>query len=86
MKNTNFKQDLFRKLSSRKFWSSIISAVSFALIAFNVADTTATQITTIIGSISSIIIYILSEAWIDGKKLNITDNETNLNQQNERND
>lgn len=77
MKNTNFKQDLFRKLSSRKFWSSIISAVSFALIAFNVADTTATQITTIIGSISSVIIYVLSEAWIDGKKLDIDNDSEN---------
>ena len=67
------KNEIFRKLSSRKFWTSIISAVSFALIAFNIADTTITQVTTIIGSISSVIIYILSEAWIDGKKLNITE-------------
>ena len=67
------KRSILTKLSSRKFWTSIISAVSFALIAFNVADTTATQITTIIGSVASVIIYVGSEAWIDGKKLDITD-------------
>ena len=71
------KRSILTKLSSRKFWTSIISAVSFALVAFNVADTTATQITTIIGSVSSVIIYVISEAWIDGKKLNITDKATN---------
>ena len=67
------KRSILTKLSSRKFWTSIISAVSFALIAFNVADTTATQITTIIGSVASVIIYVVSEAWIDGKKLDIID-------------
>ena len=67
------KRSILTKLSSRKFWTSIISAVSFALIAFNVADTTATQITTIIGSVAYVIIYVVSEAWIDGKKLDITD-------------
>lgn len=70
------KRNILAKLSSRKFWTSIISAVSFALVAFNVADTTATQITTIIGSIASVVIYVISEAWIDGKKLDITNSTT----------
>lgn len=71
------KRTILTKLSSRKFWTSVISAVSFALVAFNVADTTATQVTTIIGSVSSVIIYVISEAWIDGKKLDITNNDSN---------
>lgn len=71
------KRSILTKLSSRKFWTSIISAVSFLLVAFNVANTTATQITTIISSVASVIIYVVSEAWIDGKKLNITDKNDN---------
>ncbi|MGM7682871.1 hypothetical protein ACSVDA_12025 [Cytobacillus sp. Hm23] len=57
------------KLSSRKFWSMIIGFISSLLVTFNVEPNTAAQIIAIITSVSSVIIYILAEAYVDGKKV-----------------
>ncbi|NMA66276.1 MAG: hypothetical protein GX957_08565 [Clostridiaceae bacterium] len=59
----NWKQ----KLSSRKFWSLIISLIGAILVAFNVQNGTVEQIAAIIGGFASVITYILAEAYVDGK-------------------
>lgn len=55
------------KLSSRKFWSLLIALIVAVLAFMNVPEGTIGQVTAIIGAFASIVIYILAEAWIDGK-------------------
>ena len=59
----NWKQ----KLSSRKFWSLVISLIGAVLVAFNVPNGTVEQIIAIVGGFASIITYILAEAYVDAK-------------------
>lgn len=57
----NWKQ----KLTSRKFWMAIIGFVSSLLIAFGVAQETATQVTGIIMAGATCISYIIGEGLVD---------------------
>lgn len=59
------KIDWVSKLSSRKFWAAIAGFVAPTLLAFGVADSTATQVTALIMSGGSLIAYILSEGMVD---------------------
>lgn len=60
------KEDLIRKLTSRKFWMALVAFVSALLIAFKVDAGSIEQITSIIMSFGSLIAYILAEGWADG--------------------
>lgn len=60
------KQDFIRKVTSRKFWVSLIAFVSAMLVAFNVPDGSIAQITSIIMSFGSLISYVLAEGFADG--------------------
>lgn len=64
MNNINWKQ----KLSSRKFWSSLIGFITAILYLFNVAETTIEQVTAIIMAGASLIAYILAEGWVDASR------------------
>ena len=59
------KEDIIRKLTSRKFWVALISFISALLIAFKVDTGSIEQITTIVMSFGSLIAYILAEGWAD---------------------
>lgn len=59
--------NLIRKLSSRKFWVSLVSFVSALLTALNMPNNEVAQITAIIMAFGSLIAYVLSEAYVDGK-------------------
>lgn len=59
------KIDWKSKLASRKFWAAIIAFVTTILTAFNVDQMTVTQVITVIGAISSLLVYILAEAAVD---------------------
>lgn len=59
---------LKRKLASRKFWTMIVGLVSSILVIFNVDHNTTAQITAIITSFSSVVIYILAEAYVDANR------------------
>ena len=59
------KIDWKRKLSSRKFWVAVAGFIAPILLAFGVADSTATQITGLIMSGGSIIAYMLAEGIAD---------------------
>lgn len=54
-----------KKLASRKFWVAISQIVAGLLIVFNFTDSTATVISGAIVSLSSAIIYIVTEGKID---------------------
>lgn len=64
MNNINWK----RKLSSRKFWSSLIGFITAILYLFNVAEATIEQVTAIIMAGASLIAYILAEGWVDASR------------------
>lgn len=59
--------DLVRKLTSRKFLVALTSFITALLTAFNVPDNEIAQVVSIIAAFSSMIAYIVSEAYVDGK-------------------
>ena len=61
------KEDLIRKLSSRKFWACI-TAVVVSLIAFTKATPeTVERIVALVGAIGGLCVYMLSEGMADSK-------------------
>lgn len=60
------KEDIIRKLTSRKFWLALIGFVTALLIAFNVDSASVEKITSIIMAGGSLIAYILAEGFADG--------------------
>lgn len=66
------KEDLIRKLGSRKFWACI-TAVIIALVAFfNAPAETTERIVAIISAIGGLCIYMLSEGIADSKSEDVT--------------
>lgn len=62
------KIDWKQKLSSRKFWAALIGFVTAILYAFNVAETDITQVAGIITAGSTLVIYILTEGYVDANR------------------
>ena len=52
-------ENLKRKLTSRKFWAAVVSFVTMLIMAFGVADETATQVGSIIMAGATVIAYII---------------------------
>lgn len=67
------KEDIIRKLSSRKLYAAIVAFVSAILFAFNVADSDVTKITSIIIAAGALIAYIFSEGFVDAARLENSD-------------
>lgn len=66
------KEDLIRKLSSRKFWACV-TAVVVSLIAFTKATPETTErVVALIGAIGGLSVYMLSEGMADSKSENIS--------------
>lgn len=59
------REDLIRKLTSRKFWLTLVAFITALLVAFNVDAGSTEQIVSIIMSFGSLISYILAEGWAD---------------------
>lgn len=59
------KNDIIRKLTSRKLWASVASFVSMLCIFFGAADSTATQVSALIMAGASIIGYVIGEGLAD---------------------
>lgn len=59
------KEDLIRKLTSRKFWVALVGFITALLIAFKVDGGSVEQVTAIIMSFGSLIAYIFAEGWAD---------------------
>ena len=68
------KIDWKRKLSSRKFWVALGGFVTAILVAVNYTEAEIAQVTAIISAFSTLIIYILTEGYVDGKR-----EENNIN-------
>ena len=60
------KEDIIRKLTSRKFWVALFGFITALLVAFNVDSGSVEKITSIIMSFGSLIAYILAEGFADG--------------------
>lgn len=59
------KEDLIRKLTSRKFWVALIAFVTALMTAFKVPEGSASQVAAVIMSFGSLISYILAEGAVD---------------------
>jgi phage-related holin len=77
------KQDLIRKLTSRKFWAAVVSFVTMLIVALGVAEDTATQVGSIIMAGATMMAYIIGEGLVDAssateKTENKTDTDDNF--------
>ena len=59
------KDDIIRKLDSRKFWLSIASFVSMLMVALNYTENQAAQVAALIMAGASIVGYVLGEGLAD---------------------
>ena len=59
------KQDIIRKLSSRKFWAALAVFVSSLVMAIGYSQNTAERITCVISAFGAMVVYILGEAAVD---------------------
>lgn len=65
MTKINWKQ----KLTSRKFWAAVVGFVTPLLLAFGVADSTVTQVVSIITAGASVVAYIVGEGLTDSARV-----------------
>lgn len=63
------KEQIFRKLTSRKFWVGVSGIVSGLVLIFGFADTSAETIAGAILTIGSAVGYMLSEGIVDAKNV-----------------
>lgn len=59
------KQDIIRKLTSRKFWAAISLFVSGLIVAFDGEASTAETVSGCIMQAGAVIAYIFAEGWAD---------------------
>lgn len=59
------KEDIIRKLTSRKLWLSLASFVCMLLIFFGYAEDVATQVSSIIMAGATVLGYLLAEGLAD---------------------
>lgn len=59
------KDDIIRKLTSRKFWIAVVGFITPLLLAFGVAESDVTQVTAIITAGADVVIYLLAEGMAD---------------------
>lgn len=58
-------ENIKRKLTSRKFWTAVVSFVTMLVMAFGVAEEVATQVGSIIMAGATVIAYIIGEGMAD---------------------
>lgn len=63
------RNELTRKLTSRKFWVLLIALVSAVLAFLKFDKGSIEQITTIIMAFGAMISYVLGESYVDGKRV-----------------
>ena len=65
------KQDIIRKLTSRKFWIAIVGFITPLLLAFGVAETSVSQVTAIIMAGADVVAYIVAEGMVDANNTSV---------------
>lgn len=68
--------DWKRKLSSRKFWALLAGLATSGMVLFNVSENTAAQVAAVIGAFGSVVVYILSEAYVDSRATGNSSDDT----------
>jgi hypothetical protein len=68
--------DWKKKLTSRKLWMAVASFASMLIVAFGVAEETATQVSAIIMAGASVLGYIIGEGLADAAHVGETIGET----------
>lgn len=63
------RNDVLKKLSSRKFWAALLSWVTSVLTAFNVSDSAIAQVSVIVAGIGALVVYLLAETSVDIKRV-----------------
>ena len=63
------KEDILRKITSRKFWVAVVSFVSALLVAFKVPEASISQVTAIIMAFGSLFAYIFAEGLVDSARV-----------------
>ena len=61
------KNDIVRKLTSRKFWVAVVGLVSGLLLAFKVDANTVENVSGIIMALASVVAYIIGEGLVDAE-------------------
>ncbi|MBQ9721004.1 MAG: hypothetical protein IJV64_09970 [Oscillospiraceae bacterium] len=61
------KEDITRKLTSRKFWVAVAAFVSGLMIALGKTQESATQVTALIMSGAAVVAYIFGEGLADAE-------------------
>ena len=59
------KEDIFRKLTSRKFWVAVTGFITGLLIYLGRSDSDAQQVGSLIMMGASVVAYIFGEGWAD---------------------
>ena len=62
------KDDMIRKLTSRKFWLAVVALVTGLLAAFNVDANTIEKVSGIIMAAASVVAYIIAEGLVDAER------------------
>jgi hypothetical protein len=60
------KDDIVRKLSSRKFWALLAALATSVLTAAGAGESVALQVTGVIGAVGACAAYMLAEGLADG--------------------
>ena len=69
------KINWINKLTSRKWWTSIVSFVTLIIVAFGGTESVATQVASIIMAGAVVIGYTIGEGLIDSQSTNIEEGE-----------
>lgn len=67
------KDEILRKLASRKFWALAAGFIGSMLVVFNVGDNDIAQVTGVITAFGSVAVYMLAESSVDKARANSED-------------
>jgi carbonic anhydrase/acetyltransferase-like protein (isoleucine patch superfamily) len=59
------KIDWKQKLSSRKFWAMLVGQITAILAACNAGENVILQVSAVIASVGTLVVYILAETSVD---------------------
>ena len=59
------KQDIIRKLTSRKFWLALVAFLTPLMLAFGMTENIVTQVTAIIMAGADVVAYLVAEGMTD---------------------
>lgn len=62
------REDIIRKLTSRKLWVSVASFVSMLIVALGQSENVATQVTSLIIAGATVLGYVIGEGLVDSAR------------------